>query len=176
MTIKALTIAVLTENGKWSHEAMLKDFEAQYAKGSADSETDFDTVAAEINAYLLTNPALKTIASASLVRSLWETRVENGELKGKTHDEKAAAFARLEEIVPEYVKATTDRFHMGRKTGIAIRFVEGETAKDKEGNVLYNAEGDEVQAYRHSDEEWAKMTAPKPSTTPATTNGSTATA
>ena len=52
-----------------------------------------------------------------------------------TQDDK---IARLEEVVPEYVRATTDRFHMGRKTGIAIRYVEGETANDKEGNVLYN--------------------------------------
>jgi hypothetical protein len=172
--LKSISVVVLTENGKINAEAMREDFEKQLANLDAQISTDFDTVAAEINAFLLANPGLKTIASSALVRSLWETRVENGDTKGKTHDEKAAMFARLEEVVPEYVRATTDRFHMGRKTGIAIRYVEGESAKDKDGNVLYNGDGDEVQAYRHSDEEWAKMTAPK--ATPAVANGATATA
>lgn len=161
---KTLSIVVLTENGEINVACaamMREDFEAQLTKECARMATDFNSVAVEINAYLIANPKLRTVPTSALIRSLWETRVENGELKGKTHEEKATMFARLEEVVPEYVKAHGDRFHMGRKTGIAIRFVEGEVVKDAEGNPLYNAEGDETQAYRHSAEEWTKITAAK---------------
>jgi len=159
--IKALSILVLSENGVVAADAMRADFEAKLAELCASASTDFDSVAAEINAFLLSNPGLKTIASAALVRGIWETRVENGELKGKTQAEKGALFSKLEETVPEYVKAHPNQFHMGKKTGIAVRFAQGETVKDKEGNPLYDANGDEVAAFRFTDEEWSKMTAPK---------------
>lgn len=136
-------------------------FNALLARLVSSVKEDFDSVSVEITAFLLENPALKTIPTSALVRALWERKVEAGLLKGKSQEEKSIMYARLEEVVPEYVKSNTDMFHMGRKTGIAIHFVPGETVKDANGNVTYDKGGNEVQAYRHTSEEWAKLTTPK---------------
>lgn len=127
----------------------------------AQVQTDFNSVAVEITEFLLLNPGLKTIPTSTLVRSLWERRVEEGKLKDKKQEEKNELYSRLEEVVPEYVKSNGDMFHMGRKTGIAIRYVPGDYVKDAKGNTVYDAETNEVQAFRHSEEEWSKLTAAK---------------
>lgn len=134
----------------------------------------WDTLGVELSSYLLERPGLKTIATAALVRGVQTARLENGFYKGQSHEAKEAGFSQLEEMVPEYVKANTDRFHTGRKLGIAIRYVPGEAQRDTEGNELFDkTTGDPVQAFRYSDEEWAKMTAVKE---PSTANGAAATA
>lgn len=127
----------------------------------ASVQEDFSTVAIDITTFLLQSPGLRTIPTATLVRNLWEAKAESGALKGKTQAEKQALFERVEAIVPEYVKANKDMFHMGRKTGIAVRYVPGEVQKDKDGNEVFDAAGNTIQALRHNDEEWAKLTTPK---------------
>jgi hypothetical protein len=162
---------VFNADGSVNSEATQENFSGLLNDLKARVQTDFDSVSVEITTFLLANPALKTIPTSELVRSLWETRVENGELKGKSQQEKSALFSRLEEVVPEYVKSNTDMFHMGRKTGIAIHYVTGETAKDAKGQETFDGEGNPVQAYRTDAETWAKITAPKPAKdAPATAN------
>lgn len=139
--------------------------DAQYEKLrdelSAAVTEDFDVVAVDVENFLRENPGLKTIPTPSLARGIWDMRIEEGRLRGKTHQEKSALYDRLLEVLPEYIRANPDKFHMGRKTGIAVRYVLGEHMKDAEGNVLLDGNGEPVQAYRHSAEEWAKLTAPK---------------
>jgi hypothetical protein len=158
---------------------------AQRARELASEEhaaetTDFASVAAEVNAYLLENPGLRTVAMPELERSIWERRVEagllkkeidvldaNGKLTGEkktvplTRDEKNALADRLSTVLPAYIRSATDRFHVGKKVGVAVRFVEGEVMKDDEGNPMYDATGKEVPRFRHSAEEWAKITEKK---------------
>lgn len=153
---------VFNADGSLNKEATDANYASLRDALSARIQTDFDSVAVEINSFLLENPGMRTIPTSALVRSLWERKIEGGELKGKTQEEKSALYTRLEEVVPEYVKSNAEMFHMGRKTGIAIRFVNGETAKDAKGAAVYDGEGNEVQAYRHSAEEWTKLTTPKP--------------
>jgi hypothetical protein len=145
-----------------------QSFNTLLARLVSSVKEDFDSVSVEITAFLLENPGLKTIPTSALVRNLWERKIEAGLLKGKSQEDKSAAYARLEEVVPEYVKSNTDMFHMGRKTGIAIHFVPGEMAKDASGNTVYDGAGNEVQAYRHTPEEWTKLTTPKAKDAPAT--------
>ncbi len=142
---------------------------------AAEIDTDFATVAVDMTAFLLENPGMKTISSSSLVRALHERKLESGIYvhpastdaagnavpeKPFTRAEKDAAFARLETVVGEYVKSVPDQFHTGRKLGIAIRFVPGETVKDANGEDVYTNGGDLVQAYRHDAETWTKLTTP----------------
>jgi len=142
----------------------------------AEMDTDFNSVAVGITSFLLGNPAMKTCPTSSLVQALYDEALENGSFvhaaemnedgsekapaRPFTRQEKDLARGRLETVVPEYVKSLPNQFHTGRKTGIAIHFVNGETAKDAEGNDVYAANGDTVQAFRHTAEEWAKITAP----------------
>ena len=162
MAKQIVTDVVFNADGSVNGEATRLAFNGLLTDLEARVQVDFDSAAVEITTFLLANPGLKTIPTSELVRSLWETRVENGELKGKSQAEKSALFSRLEEVVPEYVKSNTDMFHMGRKTGIAIHYVTGETAKDGKGQEVFDAEGNPVQAYRTDAETWAKITAPKP--------------
>lgn len=176
MAKQIVSDVVFNPDGSVNSEATTANFTTLLANLAARVQTDFDTVAVEIMSFLLENPGQKTIPTSVLVRNLWERKIEAGLLKGKTQEEKSALFSRLEEVVPEYVKSNTDMFHMGRKTGIAIRYVTGETAKDAKGQETFDGEGNPVQAYRHSEEEWAKLTAPKPAKEGATANGAAATA
>lgn len=141
----------------------------------AEMDTDFASVAVGINAFLLQSPGLKTCPTSSLVQALYDSALESGvyvhaestddagvvtPARPFTRQEKDLARNRLETVVPEYVKSLPDQFHMGRKTGVAIHFVTGETVKDAEGNEAYGANGDPIQAFRHNAEEWAKVIAP----------------
>lgn len=153
---------VFNADGSMDSAATTLAFNTSRDTLAAQLQTDFDSVAVEVTTFLLANPALKTIPTSSLVRAIWDARIEAGEYAGKTREEKDAAFARLDEVVPDYVKANGDQFWMGRKTGIAIREVVGETVKDKDGADVYDAQGNTVQAYRHSAEEWTKITTPSP--------------
>jgi hypothetical protein len=148
-------------DGSVDEQGTRDSFNSLLARLVAQVKEDHDSVAVEVIAFLLENPNLKTISSPSLVRALWERKVEAGLLKGKTQEEKSAMYARLEEVVPEYVKANPDMFHMGRKTGIAIRAVPGEYQKNQDGSTKYDGNGAEIPAFRHTDEEWAKLTAKK---------------
>lgn len=158
--IKGLFIPCVTEDGAINLDAMRANFEEMAAKGAAEESTDFETVAAEVNAALLDYQP-KSVATAVLKRMLWERRVESGALKGKTHEEKTALENRLDEVLDAYIRSTPKKFHVGRKNGILIRFVEGEIARDKDGNALYDGDGNEVPTFRHSDQEWAEVQAKK---------------
>lgn len=164
---KGIFVALLTNNGEVDVDAMIAYLRETANLVKAEVATDFESVATEINAFLLENTGLRTISESALITAVWDARVERGEMKGKNHDEKVALRNRLEEVLPAYVKSLPDRFHKGRKLGIAIRFVEGDNVKDKEGNPLYDANGGEVQRYRFTEEEWTKLTTPKASATPA---------
>jgi hypothetical protein len=168
-------VLVLSNDGTINRAACMALHEEVLNSIAAEIDTDFATVAVDMTAFLLENPGMKTIATSSLVRALHERKLESGFYvhaatvddagnavaeKPFTRQEKDLAFARLETVVPEYVKSLPDQFHTGKKTGIAIRFVTGETAKDKDGNDVYDAQGDTVQAMRHDSETWAKITAP----------------
>lgn len=162
MARQIVTSVVFNVDGSMNVEATTLAFSGQRDTLAAALQTDHDTVSVEVTAFLLSNPGLKTIPTSSLVRAIWDARIEAGEYAGKSREEKDAAFARLDEVVPEYVKANSESFHMGRKTGIAIREVPGETVKDKDGNDVFDGAGNTVQAYRHSAEEWTKITTPSP--------------
>lgn len=137
-------------------------FNTLFAKLVAQVKEDHDSVAVEVMAFLVENPGLRTISTAHLVRALWERKIESGAMKGKSQEEKSLAYARLEEVVPEYVKANPDMFHTGRKTGIAIRGgFPGDILRNEDGSTKYDANGKEQPNLRHSDEEWAKLTAKK---------------
>lgn len=159
MAKQIVVTVVVDSNGDWDDEATLAAFQELYGKGKAEHTTDFDSVATEVATYLLQNPALRTISTKELHRSIWDTRVESGTYKGKSSAEKNAAWTRLETVLPEYLKSNQDLFHVGKKVGVAIRYVPGEQALDKEGNPRFDAEGNPVQHYRISDEDWAKLTA-----------------
>lgn len=152
---------VFNADGSVDSSKTTEAFHKLLATFASQINNDFDKVSVEITAFLLENPSLRSISSSALSRSIWERRLEAGELKGKSTDEKTAEFTRLEEVVPNYVKSQPDMFHVGRKTGIAIRYVLGENAVDGQGNTVYDGEGNPVQAYRVSDDDWAKMTAKK---------------
>ena len=168
-------VLVLAADGTINREACLKLHEEVLNSIAAEIDTDFATVAVDMTAYLLTEPGMRTVSTSSLIRALHERKLESGAYvhpettdaagnvvpaKPFTRQEKDAAFARLETVVPEYVKSLPDQYHTGKKTGIAIHFVTGETAKDKDGAEVFDGAGNTVQAFRHSPEEWAKIVAP----------------
>src|SRR5436190_20500255 len=103
-------VTSLTEDGDFNLDAMTANLVEQVSQDRASATTDFATVAAEINSYLLENPGLRTVTLSTLERNVWERRAENGELKGKTREEKDALAARLSEVLPNYIRATKDRF------------------------------------------------------------------
>ena len=176
MAKQIILTAIFLSDGTLDKAATDKEYFELRDKLAAEVQEDFDTVAVDVTSFLLTVPGLKTIPTSALVRALWEQKIEAGALKGKTQDEKSAMYARLEEIVPEYVKSNSDMFHMGRKTGIAVRYVPGEEQKDAKGNTVYDGEANPVQHYRHTDEEWAKLTTPKAKPAAENTNGNAAAA
>lgn len=110
--------------------------------------TDHDSVTVGITTFLMANPALKTVPTTALIRALMNARASTGEFAGD-FTKQEEAYKRIEEVVPSYIKANPDQFHTGKKLGVAIRYVPGEV--DENG----------AQKYRHSDEEWAKITAKK---------------
>ena len=169
-TTKTLTIAlILASDSSIDRAATLAAFAGDLDTLIAARNTDFDSVAVELTEYLLDNPAMRNNAMSNLVRALHERRIENGvygDTKAPEYQaNKNAGIERLEVVLPEYIKSNTDQFHIGRGNGVLIRFVLGEVMKDKDGNVLYSAStadnegGDEVQAYRISDEDWTKACA-----------------
>jgi hypothetical protein len=161
MAKQIIVNVVLTASGSVNRAATDAAYFDLRDKLDASLQEDQSSVAEDITAFLLRSPGLRTIPTSSLVRNLWDARNLSGVNDKKSHSEKEAAFSRLEEIVPEYVKANPKMFHMGRKTGIAIRFVPGEVAVDpKTGEDMFDEKtGEPVQAYRHTDEEWTKLTA-----------------
>lgn len=161
MAKQIIVDVVSNSDGSVNETATRAAFAELLTKLVAERSADFDTVKVEIDAFLLENPGLRSIKGASLIRALWERKVENGELRNKSQAEKGAMYARLEMVAEEYVKSNPDRFHVGRKSGISIRYVPGEHMMGADGKPVYDKEGNEVQAFRISDEEWAKLTAPK---------------
>ncbi len=182
--VVGLFIPAVTEDGRLVIPAMLKDFEDKAGKAQAEIASDWDSVETELMAYLLASPGLRTIASESLIRGLHETRLESGfyvhhettvtekdangvETERKvaarpfTREEKDAAYDRLGELVRSFVKSRPSQFHTGKRSGIAVRFVAGESVKGPDGVDLYDADGNKVQAYRHTADEWTKITTPK---------------
>lgn len=161
---KQIIIDVLFNNGEIdadAQEVMRRDFESKLASLVAQTRETFESIAVELNAFLCENPGLKTIATPSLIRSLWERKAENGELKGKTNEEKAAMHDRLSEVLDAFVKAHPAQFHTGKKYGIALRYAVGDVQKDSEGNPVFDAAGNEVYRKRWTDAEWAEKTTPK---------------
>lgn len=153
-------ILALSEDGAFNLDAMSEDLAKQAAEVEAEQQTDFETVAAEVNAYLLDNPGLRSVPTETLKRSLWERRIESGSLKGVSPEERTALYDRMSDVVPNYIRSATDRFYIGKKSGILVRFVEGETVKNEDGSPkLVN--GKPAQALRHTDEEWTAKTTPK---------------
>ena len=68
---------------------------------------------------------------------------------------------RLTVVLGGLFRSDPERFHMGKRDGVSIRYVPGEVATDKEGKPLTDAEGNPAQAYRWSHEDWAKKSADK---------------
>ncbi len=68
---------------------------------------------------------------------------------------------RLTEILPGYFRSNPDRFHMGRRDGISIRYVPGEVSRNEKGEALSNPDGTPAQRYRWTDAEWTEKTAKK---------------
>lgn len=149
MSTSMLKIAVLTNNGAVDQEAMLADFNKQCTALIAERSADQDTVKVELNDFLLSSPGLKTISKSSLVRALFETRIESGKYKDVPREQRDSDFVRLETVVSEYIAAHPDLFHAGRKMGVAVRQVPGE--KNEDG----------TDRLRHTAAEWATITAKK---------------
>lgn len=146
---------VSNDDGTLNKEESSRVFEKLFAALQARIQTDHDSVAVHVTQFLLANAGLKTCPVSEMVRSIWETRLLDGEFEGKTREEKNELNARLAEVLPEYLRANDDMFHIGRKTGVAIRFVPGDYQKDSDGDLIKDKNGNPIQLYRHSDKEWA---------------------
>src|SRR5690606_26380639 len=107
---------VLGEDGSVDVKATSAKFQDLLVNLKARREEDHDRVAVDVTAFLLENPGLRTIATPSLVRGVHGRRLASGDFEGKSHAEIEAAYSRLEEIIPEYVRANPDMFHVGKKT------------------------------------------------------------
>ncbi len=179
-------VALVTDNGIQCNDAMDREYFSKRDGAAAEKASDFDSMAVEVNAFLLSSPGLRTIAGPELIRAIERNRVRSGVYTHPEHtvtvkdpltgyeeektiaatpftrEEETAAYNRLEEVLPAYLRAHPEQFHIGRgKGGVAVRYVVGESVKDESGEYLVNANGDKVQAYRHTAEEWAKCTAKK---------------
>lgn len=161
-----VTLAFLSD-GSPDRETTDANYKAEADKAFAQATQDFDTVAVEIATFLLANPAIKSLKSATLVGAIWDNRVESGQYKDKDLATRSADRDRLEEVLGNYVRANPDQFHVGQKQGIAFNFVLGDHVTNEKGEVLKDGEGNPVQRYRWSKEDWTKMTAPKPKAEPA---------
>ena len=147
---KTIVTKLVFADGVLDAAASREAFNAELAR-LMDRETyDWDSLAVEVSTVLLASPGLETISTKALTRRIWEARIESGALKGLEGKARDAAYARLDKMVPDYIAENPDMFHIGRKSGVAVRYVLGEV--DDNGN----------QVFRHSDEAWAKLTAPKP--------------
>lgn len=151
-------VALLSTDGVEDIDAMLANLQDQHNEDLAAQATDFDSIAADVNAFLSLpeNSGLRTIPTGELARALW---VASGAAT-LPRDQANARFDRISEVLPAYIKSKPDQFHMGKRNGIVIRYVDGETVKDQTGKEML-VNGKPVQAKRHSDEEWAKLTTPK---------------
>ena len=65
---------------------------------------------------------------------------------------------RLLVILGGIFRSDPDRFYMGKRNGVLVRYVPGEVATDKNGKPVYDGEGAPVPHTRWSDEDWAKAT------------------
>lgn len=137
-TMKTINCEVIRfEDGTVNEDATVEAFQGMLSELVATETADFETVAVEIEALKKANPGLRTIASDSLTRRLWERRLESGALKDVSDTDRDAQYKRLAAVVPEYVKSNTDAFHMGRKSGIAFldRLTDEERAKIAEARA-----------------------------------------
>lgn len=158
--IKGIFTALLTEDGKLNTEGMTKAFEMDCASAAAELATDFDTVAAELHETLIGEPGLRNVAFASLARMIWDRRVESGTYAGKTREEKEAAHDRLETVLSEYLASNTETYHVGRgRGGVLIRKVAGEVSRDKDGNPVFDKDGNEIPHTRWNDKDWSEALA-----------------
>jgi hypothetical protein len=159
-----LLVPLMTDDGIVNPQACATRAKEIATELQAEATADFDTVAAGINAYLLENPGMKNVSMGTLVRELDVARRLSDAQAGvkRSSEENKAAFERLESVIPNYIRSNTDRFYVGRKMGVQIRFVDGEHVKGDDGEILVGGDGKPKQAYRHTAEEWAKITAPKP--------------
>lgn len=138
---KFVLVPLLTADGEVDVAAMQDRCGEIAAEVGAQIKTDFDSVLAEVNAFLLANPNLKSVSQDTLRRSLWERRIEAGQYAGKSQEERTADSDRLTEVLANLISSSPNRFYVGKKSGVCIRYVDGENKP------------------RHTDEQWAAFMA-----------------
>ena len=156
MNSNYIKVEVVSNNGIPDKDLTLEAFMKAFDKFFAENSSTQETIESSIFGYLRSIPKLSTVTTDTLVERAYEAAVEQltalGENTATTRDE---ARARMKRRVPEFIKAHPELFAARQKAGIAVRMVPGE--HDDEGR----------QVYRTSDEDWAKITAPKPEKTKA---------
>lgn len=190
MLVSLVTYADGSLDVKASILAATQQIEEEGARETAD----FDTAEREIRQFFLApkNVALRSMPIGNIVDGIMSRRVSAAtraflaENPDADDDEVSAAVAgapgtssadkdRLASVLPAYFRQNPDQFHMGRRSGVSIRYVNGDVQKDqKTGKILVGDDGQPSQRYRFTDEEWAKLNATKPETTPAAGEGAAA--
>lgn len=134
------------EDGSINRDATVLAFTEALSEVSAKETVDFDTIGTQFCSYLLNNPGLRTVSTSVAVQRLYDMTVDEAREAGKplSDSEKDGVKARLETVLPEYIKQNSDLFHTGKKIGILVHHVPGEL----------NDKGE--QAFRCTQEDWDK--------------------
>lgn len=156
-------IALTMVDGGVDVAATMAAFEDRIRQVHEIIKTDSDSVSAELNSFLLSAPGLKNCSFEALVGALWDARNSAQQYADSTFEQKNEAREHLRTVLKTCIDSSPDQFFTGRKLGVLVRYVPGDYIKDeKDGTtVLTNAEGEPMQKYRYTNEEWNKATAKK---------------
>lgn len=149
--MRSINSQVVTVNGKINADLTRLAFDEALNKLISQESTDYDLVHEAVQGFLLANPGMKSAPTSTFVNRAYDLASARIRAEGGGDLACDEARKRLEKVtVPEYFRADGgDHYHVSKKLGVCIRFVEGET--DDSGN----------QIYRTDDETWSKLTAPK---------------
>lgn len=166
--VKGIFIPFMTEDGAINLDAMKARFEECAAGASAEVSEDFDTMLASLTAALLDGKnTFRNISEPALERLLWNRKVRasalgtlpENERVSEDPTEEQAQHDRHAEVLGSLIRSRGDQFHVGLKSGVLIRYVDGEIKRDDAGNPMYDGNGNEIAHKRFSDTEWSEIKA-----------------
>lgn len=126
----------------------------------AQIREDQETLGPDVIRYFLNRPAMTGTSREHLIMSIYTQRITAPGFDASNDDACTALKKRLDAIVPEYLAAHPEMFHVGKGSGVSVRFIPGEYVTDAEtGDILLNSKGNKVQKYRTDATEWARLSA-----------------